>query len=541
MNSQGQRWITHAALIGAVAFFSFTFNQLPLALSSRPDSIGADGDSGAHVAIQMKLRNPDRFPKDAEISSGREISAIYRHARPAFELIVHRTVGLVADAIFGGNIFAANIAVFWMYHLLFIIGCYALGLHVVRSPTGGAFFALFSVTLSLALHSWWGMVYAAVLPKDIGAAMVPWLMLGYLRWADHPRRLAVLFFLLGLAVNLYPFPPAFLALIMLGVMLSQRPLPLRHVGTLAALFLAGALPSIWFSAVAAWQRQLAVTPADAAVVDALFQEHFGYLLTSNPLTMARQIAAAPVWKFLFVAVIALVWKRHARALTPTDRRLATFTVWTAALAVLGMIWGGWYRPLVLLYFHRASALLYLPAYLGIIGLALAAWRRRPVAGKIAGIALLTLVLGFKSRTTALGQELRGITPPQATAPYHELAEWAARQTSPDSLFMVPYRGRASYYAFRAYAARGVLTQHGMGDIVLTYPAYARRFWQISRDVAPLYQQPAATADFLRAAQRYDVDYIVVELPMPQELSLPVAFRNEAFTVYAVPDGPLNGG
>ena len=586
---------THVLLILAVALYSFVLTQLPFVLSSKPYSIGADGDSGIHVAIEMRLRDPTLFSNDPDLQ-------MISTARPAFQYAIHGSVLWLADRLFGGNLFVANIVIFWAYHLVFIAGCYFLGRFVVRSTAGAVLFAAASVGVSRAVATWWGMAYAAVIPKDVGMVLVPWFVLCYLRWYHRPRRLVVLFFALGLAVNVYLFQPTFLAILFLAVMVLPLPScpPLRraterlgrslaaalqrdaaegppgrwreaaatvnsgavkvrlaHAAVMAVAFVLGALPAIVSSAMATLGRLGDLSAADQAIADALLVRYFSYLLLTRPLSTLKVIAISPVWWFLALAAVALLLKssrgdteylRYApldRDAAPraepdaTDRRLCAFALWTAVLGLSGLVVGALYRPLLTFFFHRSSAFLYIPAYLGCAWLVTYCLRRRTLVGWVAGIALALLMLFTGARNTALFQELSGHSPAPTSTAYYELSDWAAGQTPSGSLFMVP--PMQSFWAFRVYSARSVLFQWITGEVVISHPQVGLPAWTLWEDIGPLYESASSTADFLRAAHKYGVDYIVTDPSTPRPPDLPVAFRNEVYTVFITAQPAADAG
>jgi len=593
-------------------------HQFPYLLSPRPLSIGADGDSAFHFAIQMKLRDPALFPKDIELNE------IYLSSRPTFEFAIHRAVIWLADHLFGGNLFVANIAAFWGYHLLFLAGCYFLGLFVLQSRGGAALFTAASVGLSQAFSAWWGMAYGAVIPKYIGLTAVPWFVLGYLRWSQRPWRLVALFFALGLFVNVYPTLPLYLAVILLAVTLFRPRPPWVLCFCAGGAFLIAALPSVLASALAAFDRWRTLDAHDQAILETLLMRHYSYALLNLKHTAASLLS--PLWLVLLAASVGLLLKhqymgkvatsgsataeehkspstehgvtdrneterqfltrlsvwivvlallgiiarlvngvyaalahtalvgisaagfalqaarmrllaRFRISLSAAGRTLLLFTIWTLALSLAGFFVGAVYRPLLTFLFHRASAFLYIPAYLGCACLATHWLRHRTRMGFVlgAGISLLMLFNGLSN--TALSYDIRNEQVPQTSDDYYALADWAAQNTPCDSLFMVPYGVVAgTYYVFRVYAERGVLLHWATGEIAISNPELVQRFWQIASDVAPLYEQTSDTAEFLRVAHTYRVDYIITNRATPRPPDLPVAYQNGTYTVFIVPPG-----
>ncbi len=60
------------------------------------------------------------------------------------------------------------------------------------------------------------------------------------------------------------------------------------------------------------------------------------------------------------------------------------------------------------------------------------------------------------------------------------------------------------------------------------------YWPRYLDIFPLYTERNSTADFVRVAHKYDVDYIVTDPYTPCPPDLPIAYRNETYTVFVVP-------
>ena len=231
-------WYRHILPILAVTVLSFVLSQAPLALSPRPLSLGNEGEGPFHIAVEMKLRDPALFSKDVGLNM------LVVPSRPLTDRLIHRAVIYVGDAIFGGDLVVANIALFWLYHVLFIAGCYFLGLRVLRCTWGGVLFAAASTMPSQALFEGWGMVYGGgVIPHVLMLTIVPWFILGFLKSADHPCRMAVLFALLGLSANVYALVPLHLFVVLFVVAIVGKPakwllvwaLAFRHHGVASNL------------------------------------------------------------------------------------------------------------------------------------------------------------------------------------------------------------------------------------------------------------------------------------------------------------------
>lgn len=510
------------AAFSCVVLLSFLLNHAPFLLSGEPRSLGVDGDSWFHVAIQMFLMDPATFAGDPEVPH------FYVPSRPPLELTIHRGVIALARML-RGDLLLANMVGFWIVNVLFLAGCFGLGRRVLGSIGGGAAFAAASSGLSPAIAAWWGMPYGAVIPHDLGLAVVPWLLLAYLRWDDRLPAAAAVFGGMGVVANLYPLQPTFLAIVLLGTTLStQGP----RIGPLAArgvAFVAGALPVIVTAAMAILERLGSVPDDAAAAATYLIERHYGFVLPASPLAFVHRLIDSPVWLFLTIGGLAVALCR--RPLSQDERRLCWFAVWAAIVAAFGVSAGTVARPLLAFLFHRASALLYIPAYLGTIAAVLHLARTRGALPRGTAVLLAVLMAANASSRTALAARVRGAWPMQASTPYYELAAWARENTPPDSLFLVPYEGLTTYFAFRVYSHRPVMLHYALGEMALVDPRLGARFLALERDVAPLYQRPSSTADFLAVAWRYGVRFIITDARTPKAPELPVVYRNEVFTVF----------
>lgn len=536
----------HAGLLLAVAVFSFLLQQAPYAFSSRPDSLGADADSAQHFTFQMKLQDPSLFPKDVELNE------MLFASRSSFEFALHSVVVRAADACFGGDLFRANRAFFWFFHLLFLIGCYALALETLKDRAAAALFAAASVGLSQAMGGWWGMAFGALVPKYVGMSFVPWFLLWYWRAPLRPGPLAALFFSIGLSANLYP-----LVSMQLGAALflaaASMPETRRWSPLLLESLLAGAAPVLWATGARILGEGGRFSPAESEVLDHLLRQFYKPAFFNG--SSASSFFMTPLWPL--AAWTALGWALRRRALKAAGasfppfrakawfdeigaegRRVFFFSAWTLALTSAGFLAGRVHGALVSLLFYRASAFLYAPLYLLCAWLAVDALRRRGMAPRLWGAAAAVLLVWNGARHTAAWGGRGEPPPPTVSAPYRALAEWAASSTPRDSLFLPFYGSDAgSFYAFRAYARRGVLLHPITGEVVVSNPRGALLFWVIARDLTRLVRGDGGAAEFADFSRRHAVDYIVFERGVARKLDLPVAYKNEAYIVYQVPPDP----
>jgi hypothetical protein len=518
-------WYAHIGLVLLVAILAFVVNQLPLVLSPRPLSLGAEGEGPFHIAIEMKLRDPSLFSKDVGLEE------LIMPSRPLTDRWIHHTVISLGDVLFDGNLTLSNIVIFWMYYLLFITGCYILGTYVLGSSWGGWLFAIASIVPSRGLFDWWGMVYGGgVIPHVLILTIVPWFVWGFLKWASHPWYLLALFSLLGLSANVYALQPLYLFIVLFAVALTDKP-GWKWSLTWALAFCVTALPAIYAAAKLMYARPGSMDSSSEALVNMLLVRHYGYATFRPWLTTIKGIVRSPIWLFLAVSAGALWLKRKLGHPSPADSRLTRFAIVTLALVLAWMIAARFTLEVVPLLIYRASSFLYMPAYLGSLWLVLHWIHRRSPGSIIAGLVVLCLILSNGVRQTALYSAAEDQGPIQTSQEFYQLCDWA-RTTPMESLFMISPTGY-HFFTFRVYAERAVTMHYVLGETAISVPQNAHLYWDMTNDVERAYTS-RDPATFVDIAHKYQVDYII-DTDVHHPLDLSIVFHNDMFIVYAVPD------
>jgi hypothetical protein len=157
---------------------------------------------------------------------------------------------------------------------------------------------------------------------------------------------------------------------------------------------------------------------------------------------------------------------------------------------------------------------------------------RSIAGSAVGVLLLlTAMISLQplslSVIQAVPQQIARIGTVELSPQRQqqlELYQWAREQTGQDTLFYT------SSLEFRFAAERSIT--HAWKDLGLAY--YSRvhfiPFYERYYRLQAAYENEAL---LLEAAGEYAVDYIIVEYTKHLVLNLPVAFQNQAYTVYAL--------
>jgi hypothetical protein len=123
---------------------------------------------------------------------------------------------------------------------------------------------------------------------------------------------------------------------------------------------------------------------------------------------------------------------------------------------------------------------------------------------------------------------------QVSEPYYALARWVRGNTPADALLLVPFRGQATYYALRVYARRPLFLHYSVGEIVLVDPSAAARYYELERDIAPLWTGTASAEQFGRVARKYGVGYVVTERGGPTPPDWTLVYQNERFQLFSPP-------
>lgn len=511
------------ALLAICLAASFALQQLPLLLAGLTWTLGSDGDTWSHVALQIDAARPEVFARDPELT-------LTRASRPRFEFVIHRTVAWVAEHVFAGNFIAANRAGFWLVHAVYLAGCIWLGAVLTSSWLAALLLGLACCGVSPAIFAWWGMPLGGVVPHDIGLATVPWGLALYFTRTLNGRSPVPAFAALGLATNLYPLHPAYTAGLLWLAMAYEQPRNRRRLLVCAAAFLVPAMPAIVITAAATARRFDVGAGPQADAVRELLRTRYGYLFPQDLSHALDRLRSSNMW--FFTAILLLAAARPRRAVHPAAAAtLRGLAIAGTVATFVGLIAGAWAPRLLLFLFHRVSVIVLLLSYVGTAALAAAWLTRQRWHTKAVAVALACSMLYFAWLRTGAGIALRTGFPVQTSEAYYEAAQWARRSTPPGSLFLIPFEG-APFYAFRVLAERPVLLHHGLGEIVLAGPDGALQYLRLEAAVRRLYAAPNVEA-FRREAASLGVDYVIIEADKMLHIPLTLVFRNERFSIYAV--------
>jgi hypothetical protein len=309
------------------------------------------GDQLAINLMVVKALHPGWFIGDPLYGSD-----YYRFYIPAF-LGLQTTIARLA----GGDPLSAIKILVWPLGVLVIVGHYLLFRALIGSPLAAALGAVSALAVRNALGGeYWGFDGAAsVQPRVFAVALVPPLVLAFLRWRQ--RRLVLVFFLaVGLLTNIHPVTGLHLFEISVLAHLALarfRVSAWRDAACGAGLFALGALP---FLVQYLPNRENVVDPAALGAVRAALDYRFDYLLLPQRLNAIFSVlfhALLPACVFGWL-VRRQGWSDDLRTLTVLG--CAALVVGVAGIAAIQGVAKLSDRPYVDIMQLRATKFAYLP-------------------------------------------------------------------------------------------------------------------------------------------------------------------------------------
>ncbi len=498
-------------LVGCAVFF--LLNLLPLLVMGRPDSLGNNTDAIYHYLKILRLRGdlaPDTsFDLDLRLPTDERL---------------YRVVSSLAGQ--GERRLITTLQVIWCaYSLVFVLGSYVLGASVGGSPWAGAFLAASGWGFALALGGHWGWDFSPIVPHDLAAAFVPWLVLAWLRIPTTAGIVGVCA-AAGLLSQIYPTTFVHFVGVMLLAQLFAQPRRVVRVVGAGAVFALTVAPLIL-----AWRQRPPFPPQFLP----LFRERFSYLAPPSVSCAFREARLLLLQLGLTGGASFLL-----RGSVPPPRwgHVRAFGV-AALMAPLVGWWSVRVPSLAPLFISRASMFVY-PWLLLVQARALARsqapWRR----GIALAVCLVSLALrpnlAGPVREVVAGRPVREAIAAyqfQDSEPFRQMCLWLRRFTDPRDRLLTPPDDR--YLFLRAYARRPV------AGLVKDLAA-------VHTPTAPVWENWRFVVRIKEAFDRRDVDSVFVlarfagcrAVVFPPEWPSPLqaVFSNEAGSV-AFLDEPIS--
>lgn len=357
--------------------------------------------------------------------------------------------------------------------LVFVAGVY-VAVRVAAGPTEALIVAGASI---VSVHALGGATYGfqplGFLPRDLmlGPALLLIAMYG-VALRRGTAALAGVFFLCGLAANLYPVLFAHLALTLLGAELLRRrriALPVLAFGAAAAL---GAAPA----AVDVLSRSLVSTPVD---VEVLRLRHDYQIVESIPLAVTQYLRRTIV----YAGLIAALWWLMRRHLPIVARSLGPWFALAAsslALSLVGVLLES-ARPELIRYLISRTSVFFIFASMVIccVGIRSLVSNRWPRSGPAAGVVAVLAIFALQSAAPSV---VRGLVDTRThladRLAFHSIAQEVRALTSPDDVLIAP--------------------SDEVPDLAASLRTYARRpVWQTYKDLG------VAQVDGIRARRGFE--------------------------------------
>jgi hypothetical protein len=415
--------------IGLTLFFGL--NLVPVLVMGRSDSLGNNTDGIYHYLKILRLRGelaPDpSFDLDVRLPTDQRL---------------YGAVNALVEAT-GWSLVSALQAIWCGYSILFVVGSYALGVRLGGFPWAGAFFAASGWGFALALGGHWGWDYSPIVPHDLAAAFVPWLLL---LWVGVPTAAGLIAVVVASGVLSQVYPTTFVHFVAVLLVAQLVAAPRRPKRVLLA---AGVFGLVLLPLVLTWTGR---GPIPEEFLP-LFRQRFSYLAPATlhaglkeSRVILMQLALAAIAAGLLRATMAPPGWRSLRALGWVSLLMPLVGWWTVTVPRLAPLFVSrasmFAYPWILLTQARAMRAPggRLPRCVG-VGLCLASLLLRPNL-----VGPFQEVLKGRSIREAVAEYH-----PQDTAGFRELCAWIEAHTAPNDLLLTPPDDR--YLFLRAYAQR----------------------------------------------------------------------------------------
>ncbi len=491
--------------------------------------VALGGDSGnlgsdQQILNQLVLRelDPELFKRDLVL--GRDHHRLYIPGFPQAQATIIRYRG--------GDPKAVLKFLLWPVGVLFLAGHYILFRSLTSSPVAAGLAAVSALTVRNSFGGdYWGFDgLQSVQPRIVGSALVPVLLLGFLRWRQS-RWFSLYFALPGALVNLHPVAGLHLAQVVGLAFLWLERFRWRAWPSLAgsvACFAVGASP---FLLAYLPTRDHLQDPALLPVVRAGLDYRFPYLLF--PLGLETVVSIIFHAAFLLV-VLAWLWRR--RGLTDDLRTLliagATAVIvgiaGTALIQLHGVLTD---RPYVDIQQLRAVRLAY-PTLLAALALGyrrLLASRTRWSVVTLVIVFMLSLVPpatvihSFSTEKRDMVKSVLGIPVSDRSVPLRQVDDpaalaalfaWVRTNTPPTARFLTDSLN------FREETRRSITGSHKDGGVM--WLAGTRPFYEWYRYVQAVdrCRERGGEGCWFDLAYQYDAAFAVVDPTLPRVGSPP---------------------
>lgn len=478
--------------------------------------------------LQLMINDPSLFSKDQPLQV---MSELYP---PLLNLLMAKLI------LITGDFMVVHVLLSLTLFIIFISGLYVLGYKITGKRRVGFIYALSFVLSSKALWISTGVSIGSLGAGPFAIAFIPFIILYFMENHGDYRKILALSFVMGLFANIHAYVMGFLFLILLLTRMTMNRFSIRSIyrgAASSAVFFIGAFFILIFYMKNAMLLGFSSTAPELVE---MFTLRVNYFFPSIFHVGEMIIIMSPI---LLLAFLGFHIKRKTdyRAY---DKIMACIFIFSIFIMVSGIIISRFVPQLIQMSFYRVGGyiwyvLLLYPAYLAdyLLG-------SRENIKKVLGLVVIFLIILPTSQILAgfihsWGREAyyqsRGIDISRLDEisvdtkenwdAFYELAEWAERNTPKDALFMIPPRGLSH---FRVYSKRSILiSQKSLFPFAGNLSV---KQYHTLQEITELYMKNS-TSEFLETAEKYDVDYIIVNR-VNNRLTLLVVFENEDYIIYS---------
>jgi len=526
MLSQSDPKPNHMTCLGIVFVGFFLLSLLPSLLSGYRYSVLSCSDSAVHIANEMKMLNPDIFPKDIIMVRELEIRPYADFRTFGFIVFIARSFSL--------DLLLVNFILNNLLLIIFLAGVYLLAGYLFQSRIVGMFCALASICPLPANGGLiWGFWQGGVIPHNLGVTLAPYCALLFF-FTKSKGKTYLTYLVMGFLTNIYPLAFFHLALVFgLAELLEERSAQtLKRLSFSAFLFTLGALPSLY--------QAFTITVNIGGVAERVFfeqaiQRRYSYLMVESVAKFFRLTNRY----LIFLALGALcfwVRRRWFHVILPQERIYTCFIIAALIFVVIGMGVENMTNVLRHYFLSRISAYSYIWILPQIMGMTFLLLKRKGIQNYLIALLILSFTIFGRSYYINLFRlALQGNYHPvniYLEAPVDEdylaMCRWVKENTPCDAYFIV-HPDRFSSY-FRIYAERGILVTYKDGGHGLLASEKMVAWWDLYNRVKGAYRAGDEQV-FGELQKEFKADHLICDRGFPLQLSFPVVYDKGNFVIY----------
>ncbi len=485
-------------------------------------------DLTVHVPRAFKLNNPNLYSRDPVFATFGWSSFSNRLDSLPFPLLLNGMMPLL------GGIRPTLIVLSFILGIIFVGGIFLLTYYVSGDPLAGVIAAVLgSLNYKVLGGVQLAFIPETVLPRTFVIAIAPLIIALFFHWQES-KKLFFLFAGIGLLANFHLLSPFHLVLVLgltqfTGLGISWSTTKKTVLAGLAATIFALPAAMIFLTSLGS---VVAVTEYEAAIL----ADRFAFAL--KPSNIDIILFLINFLPFAVLALLALQSQKFLNQTSATNYRLyIVFCLIVLILPWLGVLINMLTLSLVQLELLRLTRYYFLLSIIP-VSVLLSSWMK---SGKrylffLSPLLLATIILLSRPQVGSglilvgfqwLNPEPKPVIQTSSKKElvsldwnweaFTELSTWTKMNTSEDALFLAP----PDWNLFRVYAER---------SMVVSWKGTSWQGWaEYYGDAQNLYQSPTP-AEFVRATNQYDADYVIVMAKLILS-EFELVYENEYYRIY----------